>query len=45
MLEGFEEPEVTLPRLPLNDTDYPEVAGTVAHWRFDTVQGRRAARR
>jgi hypothetical protein len=35
VLEGYDEPEVTLPKLPLNDTDYPEVAGTVAHWRFD----------
>ena len=35
VLEGYEEPEVTLPSLPLNDTDYPEVAGTLAHWRFD----------
>ena len=35
VLEGYEEPEVTLPSLPLNDTDYPEVPGTLAHWRFD----------
>ncbi|RKQ91482.1 calcineurin-like phosphoesterase family protein [Solirubrobacter pauli] len=35
VLEGFEEPQAVLPRLPLNDSDFPEVAGTVAHWRFD----------
>ena len=35
VLEGYEEPEVTLPSLPLNESDYPEVPGTVAHWRFD----------
>src|SRR5262249_5009571 len=35
VLDGYEEPEVTLPSLPLNDTDYPEVPGTLAHWRFD----------
>jgi hypothetical protein len=35
VLEGYEEPESTLPSLPLNESDYPEVAGTVAHWRFD----------
>ena len=38
VLEGFEEPEVVLPKLPLNDTDFPEVAGTVAHWRFDPAK-------
>ncbi|MBE2319049.1 metallophosphoesterase [Solirubrobacter sp. CPCC 204708] len=35
VVEGYEEPDATLPSLPLNDTDYPEVEGTVAHWRFD----------
>ena len=38
MLEGYEEPAVTLPSLPLNDTDYPAVEGTVAHWRFDKTK-------
>ena len=32
------EPEVTLPSPPLNETDYPAVDGTVAHWRFDATK-------
>jgi Concanavalin A-like lectin/glucanases superfamily len=38
VLEGYEEPETTLPSLPLNDTDYPQVDGTVAHWRIDAAK-------
>ena len=40
VLEGYEEPDVTLPRPPLDESDYPAVAGTVAHWRFAAGEAR-----
>jgi hypothetical protein len=35
VLEGYDEPEVRQPALPHDESDYPRVEGTLAHWRFD----------
>lgn len=37
VLDGYDEPDTTLPRTPHDASDYPRADGTLAHWRFDAA--------
>ncbi|NYF09833.1 putative cell wall-binding protein [Leifsonia sp. AK011] len=39
LLDGFEGPDAITTEFPGNELDYPEVDGTLAHWRFNGLDG------
>ncbi|MFG6403395.1 metallophosphoesterase [Microbacterium sp. P04] len=39
LLDGFEGPDPDSTELPGNELDFPEVDGTLAHWRFNGLDG------